>query len=259
VFSVILPLEQKGPGPETVECGRGPAGCARARHEDGKILIIEDEADLVKAEAQPCGRRLRVAWAADGREGCAALEDAPDLVILDIMLPRMNGLEVCRSCARRRRTSPSSCSPPRARRSTRSSAEIGADDYITKPFSHLELLARIKAHLRREKREPRHVQKICVFGEIEIDFAHFKVRRAGSETDLTSLEVDILKYLIAHKGEVVSRDALLDKVWGYENFPTTRTIDNHILKLRKIEDDPSPCHILSVYGEGTASSSDDDL
>jgi DNA-binding response OmpR family regulator len=130
--------------------------------------------------------------------------------------------------------------------------EIGADDYITKPFSVRELLARIKAHLRREKREPRHVQKTCVFGDVEIDFAHFKVRRAGSETDLTSLEVDILKYLIGHKGEVVSRDALLDKVWGYERFPTTRTIDNHILKLRKkIEDDPStPRHILSIYGEG---------
>jgi two-component system alkaline phosphatase synthesis response regulator PhoP len=130
--------------------------------------------------------------------------------------------------------------------------EIGADDYMTKPFSVRELLARIKAHLRRERREPARVPKTCVFGEVSIDFARFKVRRSGSETDLTSLEADILKYLIAHKGEVVSRDALLDKVWGYEQFPTTRTIDNHILKLRKkIEDDPSrPRHILSVYGEG---------
>jgi two-component system alkaline phosphatase synthesis response regulator PhoP len=100
--------------------------------------------------------------------------------------------------------------------------------------------------------EPRNVPKTFAFGDVEVDFVHFKVRRAGKELDLTSLEVDILKYLVAHKGEVVSREALLDKVWGYDKFPTTRTIDNHILKLRKkIEEDPSrPRHIFSIYGEG---------
>jgi len=130
--------------------------------------------------------------------------------------------------------------------------EIGADDYMTKPFSIRELLARIKAHLRREKREERKVPKIYSFGDVEIDFAHFKVRRKGEELDLTSLEAEILKYFIAHQGEVIPRNDLLDKIWGYEKFPTTRTIDNHILKLRKkIEDNPArPRYILSVYGEG---------
>ena len=220
-----------------------------------KILIIEDEADLVKGlKLNLVDEGYEVVWAADGREGLRrALEEAPDLVILDIMLPGMNGLEVCRELRQQKSSVPVIMLTAKGEEVDKVvGLEIGADDYMTKPFSVRELLARIKAHLRREKREPRHVPKTCVFGEVEIDFARFKVRRAGSGTDLTSLEVDILKYLIAHKGEVVSRDALLDKVWGYEQFPTTRTIDNHILKLRKkIEDDPSrPRHILSVYGEG---------
>jgi DNA-binding response OmpR family regulator len=220
-----------------------------------KILIIEDEADLVKGlRLNLVDEGYEVAWASDGREGLRrALEDAPDLVLLDIMLPGMNGLEVCRELRQQKANVPVIMLTAKGEEIDKVvGLEIGADDYMTKPFSVRELLARIKAHLRREKREPAHVLKTCVFGEVSIDFARFKVRRAGGETDLTSLEVDILKYLISHKGEVVSRDALLDKVWGYEQFPTTRTIDNHILKLRKkIEDDPSrPRHILSVYGEG---------
>ena len=220
-----------------------------------KILIIEDEADLVKGlTLNLVDEGYEVAWAADGREGLRrALEETPDLVILDIMLPGMNGLEVCRELRQQKSDVPVIMLTAKGGEVDKVvGLEIGADDYITKPFSVRELLARIRAHLRREKREPRHVAKTIVLGEVEIDFVHFKVRRRGSEADLTSLEVDILKYLIAHKGEVVSRDALLDKVWGYERFPTTRTIDNHILKLRKkIEEDPSrPRHILSVYGEG---------
>ncbi len=220
-----------------------------------KILIIEDEADLVRGlELNLADEGYEVAWASDGREGLRrALEEAPDLIILDIMLPGMSGLEVCRELRQQKSSVPVIMLTAKGGEVDKVvGLEIGADDYMTKPFSVRELLARIKAHLRREKREPRQVPKTCVFGEVEIDFAHFKVRRAGRETDLTSLEIDILKYLIAHKGEVVSRDALLDKVWGYERFPTTRTIDNHILKLRKkIEEDPSrPRHILSVYGEG---------
>ncbi len=219
-----------------------------------KILIIEDEADLVRGlKLNLVDEGYEVAWAADGREGLRrALEEPPDLVILDLMLPGMNGLEVCRELRQQKATVPVIMLTAKGGEVDKVvGLEIGADDYITKPFSVRELLARIKAHLRREKREP-HVPKTYVFGTVQIDFVHFKARRGGAETDLTSLEVDILKYLIAHKGEVVSRDALLDKVWGYERFPTTRTIDNHILKLRKkIEDDPSnPRHILSIYGEG---------
>ena len=220
-----------------------------------KILIIEDEADLVKGlKLNLVDEGYEVDWAADGREGLRrALEEAPDLVILDIMLPGMNGLEICRELRQKKTNIPVIMLTAKGEEVDKVvGLEIGADDYMTKPFSVRELLARIKAHLRREKREPRNVPKTCVFGEVEVDFVHFKVRRAGRESDLTSLEVDILKYLIAHKGEVVSREALLDKVWGYDKFPTTRTIDNHILKLRKkIEEDPSrPRHIFSIYGEG---------
>ncbi|OGD37604.1 MAG: DNA-binding response regulator [Candidatus Aminicenantes bacterium RBG_19FT_COMBO_58_17] len=220
-----------------------------------KILIIEDEADLVKGlKLNLADEGYEVDWASDGREGLRrALEEAPDLVILDIMLPGMNGLDICRELRQKKANIPVIMLTAKGEEVDKVvGLEIGADDYMTKPFSVRELLARIKAHLRREKREPRNVPKTYVFGEVEVDFVHFKVRRAGKESDLTALEVDILRYLIAHKGEVVSRDALLDKVWGYEKFPTTRTIDNHILKLRKkIEEDPSrPRHIFSIYGEG---------
>jgi two-component system alkaline phosphatase synthesis response regulator PhoP len=130
--------------------------------------------------------------------------------------------------------------------------EIGADDYITKPFSVRELMARVKARLRRGRNEEKSVPSVYRFNDIEIDFIQFKVKRSGKEFDLTSLEVEILKYFVAHRGEVVTREALLDKIWGYESYPSTRTIDNHILKLRKkLEEDPAQAkYIFSVYGEG---------
>jgi len=220
-----------------------------------KILIIEDEADLVKGlKLNLADEGYDVDWASDGREGLRkALEETPDLIILDIMLPKLNGLEICRELRQKKANIPVIMLTAKGEEVDKVvGLEIGADDYMTKPFSVRELLARIKAHLRREKMEPRGISATFVFGNVEIDFVHFKVKCGQRESDLTSLEVDILKYLIVHKGEVVSREALLDKVWGYEKFPTTRTIDNHILKLRKkIEDDPSrPRHIFSIYGEG---------
>lgn len=220
-----------------------------------KILIIEDEKDLVE------GLKLNLAdegyeldWAFDGTGGLhKALEESPDLIILDIMLPEMDGLEVCRQLRQKGVGIPIIMLTAKGKEIDRVvGLEIGADDYVTKPFSVRELLARIKALLRRADREPKDIPKIYSFGNVEIDFAHFKVRRQGKELDLTSLEMEILKYLIAHRGEVVSRNDLLDKIWGYESFPTTRTIDNHILKLRKkIEEDPAhPRYIFSVYGTG---------
>lgn len=220
-----------------------------------KILIIEDEEDLVKGlKLNLADEGYEVDWAYDGEDGLRkALEDAPDLIILDIMLPKMNGLDICRELRQKNMNIPIIMLTAKGKEIDKVvGLEIGADDYMTKPFSIRELLARVKAHLRRKKREGETVPQLYGFGDVEIDFAHFKVRRAGKEFDLTSLEMEILKYFIAHKGEVVTRRVLLDKIWGYESYPTTRTIDNHILKLRKkIEDDPShPEHILSVYGEG---------
>lgn len=220
-----------------------------------KILIIEDEEDLVKGlKLNLADEGYEVDWAYDGEDGLRkALEEAPDLIILDIMLPKMNGLDICRELRQKNMNIPILMLTAKGKEIDKVvGLEIGADDYMTKPFSIRELLARVKAHLRRKKRERETVPQLYGFGDVEIDFAHFKVRRAGKEFDLTSLEMEILKYFIAHKSEVVTRRVLLDKIWGYESYPTTRTIDNHILKLRKkIEDDPShPEHILSIYGEG---------
>ena len=220
-----------------------------------KILIIEDEPDLVKGlKLNLSDEGYEVNWAVNGVEGLRkAIDEAPDLIILDIMLPEMDGLEVCRKLRQKNIDTPVIMLTAKGGEIDKVvGLEIGADDYMTKPFSIRELLARIKARLRHSEREMKAVPELYLFGDIEIDFARFKVRRKGIELDLTSLETDILKYFIIHRGEVVSRDDLLEKIWGYQSYPTTRTIDNHILKLRKkIEEDPShPRYILSVYGGG---------
>lgn len=220
-----------------------------------KILIIEDEEDLVKGlRLNLADEGYKVDWASNGEEGLRkAMEEPPDLIILDIMLPKKNGLDVCRELRQKNIFIPIIMLTAKGEEIDKVvGLEIGADDYMTKPFSIRELLARIKAHLRREKREGKTVPEVYLFGDVEIDFTHFKVKRKDKELDLTSLEAEILKYFIAHQGEVITRENLLDKIWGYEKYPTTRTIDNHILKLRKkIETDPShPKYILSIYGEG---------
>ena len=220
-----------------------------------KILIIEDELDLIKGlKLNLSDEGFEVDSAVTGTDGLRkAVEKAPDLIILDIMLPEMDGLEVCRKLRQKNISTPVIMLTAKGEEIDKVvGLELGADDYITKPFSIRELIARIKARLRNAERELKPVPGVYSFGDVEIDFARFKVRRKGNELDLTSLELDILKYFIVHRGEVVSRNDLLDKIWGYESYPTTRTIDNHILKMRKkIEDDPShPRYIISVYGGG---------
>ena len=220
-----------------------------------KILIIEDEPDLVKGlKLNLSDEGFDVDWAVNGVEGFRkAVEESPDLIILDLMLPEMDGLEVCRKLRQKNIDTPVIMLTAKGGEIDKVvGLEIGADDYMTKPFSIRELLARIKARLRHSEREGRPVPEIYSFGDVEIDFVGFKIKRRGKEIELTSLEMDILRYFINHRGEVVARNDLLDKIWGYESYPTTRTIDNHILKLRKkIEEDPShPKYILSVYGGG---------
>jgi DNA-binding response OmpR family regulator len=220
-----------------------------------KILIIEDEQDLIKGlKLNLSDEGYNIDWAVNGKEGLRkAVEEAPDLIILDLMLPEMNGLDICRELRHKNINTPIIMLTAKGEEIDKVvGLEIGADDYITKPFSIRELIARIKARLRSAEREAKTKLKSYSFGNIEIDFIHYKARSEGQEIVFTSLEMEILKYFITHRGEVISRDDLLDKIWGYENFPTTRTIDNHILKLRKkIEDDPShPRYILSIYGGG---------
>ena len=220
-----------------------------------KILIIEDELDLVKGiKMNLVDEGYEVDYALNGKEGLGkALKEKPDLILLDIMLPGMDGLEICKELRRNKVDIPILMLTAKGDEIDKViGLEIGADDYISKPFSIRELLARIKAHLRRENRSSETVPGVFQLESMKIDFEHYKVIRKDDEIDLTSLEVDVLRYLIGKDGKVVSRDDLLDKIWGYEKYPTTRTIDNHILKLRKkIELDPNhPKHILTVYGGG---------
>ena len=220
-----------------------------------KILIIEDEEDMVKGlKINLVDEGYEVDYALHGKEGLRkALTEKPDLILLDIMLPGMNGLDICKELRRNNIDIPILMLTARGEEIDKViGLEIGADDYISKPFSIRELLARVKAHLRRENRGGETVPEVVHLESIKIDFGHFKIIRKNEEIDLTSLEVDVLRYLISQEGKVVSRDDLLDKIWGYEKFPTTRTIDNHILKLRKkIENDPNhPRHIITVYGGG---------
>ncbi|KPL13684.1 MAG: hypothetical protein AMS26_13430 [Bacteroides sp. SM23_62] len=220
-----------------------------------KILIIEDELDLVRGiKMNLVDEGYEVDYALNGKVGLEkALKEKPDLILLDIMLPGMDGLEICKELRRNKVDIPILMLTAKGEEIDKViGLEIGADDYISKPFSIRELLARIKAHLRRENRSVETVPGVFQLGSMKIDFDHYKVIRKDVEIDLTSLEVDVLRYLIGMDGKVVSRDDLLDKIWGYEKYPTTRTIDNHILKLRKkIEIDPNhPRHILTVYGGG---------
>ena len=220
-----------------------------------KILIIEDEEDLVKGlKMNLVDEGYEVDFSLNGKEGLRkALTEKPDLILLDIMLPGMNGLEICKELRRNKIDIPILMLTAKGEEIDKViGLEMGADDYISKPFSIRELLARVKAHLRRENRGDETVPGVVHLESIKIDFEHYKVIRKDEKIDLTSLEVDVLRFLIQQQGKVVSRENLLDKIWGYEKFPTTRTIDNHILKLRKkIENDPNhPRHILTVYAGG---------
>jgi len=219
------------------------------------ILIIEDEEDLVKGlKLNLVDEGYKVDYALNGKEGLEkALKEKPDLILLDIMLPAMNGLEICKELRRHKMDIPIIMLTAKGEEIDKViGLELGADDYISKPFSLRELLARVKAHLRREHRGGENVPSVIQLDTLKIDFGHYKVIRKDEEIDLTSLEADVLRYLIGQEGKVVTRDDLLEKIWGYEKFPTTRTIDNHVLKLRKkIEIDPNhPRHILTVYGGG---------
>jgi DNA-binding response OmpR family regulator len=219
-----------------------------------RILIIEDEADIARGiELNLVAEGYAVTIASTGPAGLdAAVRDLPDLVILDIMLPGMSGLDVCRELRKRRFDSPIIMLTARSAEVDRVvGLEIGADDYVTKPFGIRELLARIRVRLRRHAGE-REQYTVLRFGRVEVDFDRHEAKRAGVRVELTGKEFDVLRLLADHRGKIVTRDQLLEEVWGYEYFPTTRTVDNHILRLRqKLEDDPSdPRFILSIYGEG---------
>ena len=220
-----------------------------------KILIVEDEEDLLNGLAINLeGEGYEVLKATRGDEGLKlGLETHPHLIILDVMLPEMNGFDVCRVLRQKGIETPVIMLTAKSEEIDRVvGLEIGADDYVTKPFSLPELLARIRARLRRLPPPDTGPPARYRFGDVEVDFEKHQTTRKGMPLNLTAKEYDILQLLIRCRGEVVTRDRMLAEIWGYEAYPTTRTVDNHILKLRKkLEDDPAASkYILSIYGQG---------
>src|SRR5690349_20337909 len=222
--------------------------------ETARILVVEDEPNMVTGLRDNFEfEGYHVLTAMDGVERLArALNESPDLVILDVMMPKMRGLEVCKQLRAKRPSIPIIMLTARGQEVDKVvGLELGADDYVTKPFSIRELLARVRAVLRRTKTLPKDMDSYS-FGDISVDLRHCRVDRSGSQLDVSSKEFELLKYFIIHSGETLSRDRLLEDVWGYDNYPTTRTVDTHLVRLRqKLEPDPEqPRYFLTVHGVG---------
>ena len=219
-----------------------------------KILIVEDEPGMLAGLRDNFEfEGYQVLSAVDGVSGLErALADSPDLVILDVMMPRMSGLDVCKQLKSKRPAIPIIMLTARGQEVDKVvGLELGADDYVTKPFSIRELLARVKAVLRRAGSVPKSKDRYT-FGDVEVNLQSCQVSRRGRSLDFSSKEFDLLKYFLSHPGEALTRDRLLEEVWGYDKFPTTRTVDAHIVRLRqKLEAKPDdPRFFLTVHGTG---------
>ncbi len=223
-----------------------------------RILLVED--DEAMAVALQDGFRYEgheVVRAADGEEGLTmAQQQQPEILILDVMLPKMTGLEVCKRLRAAGSTLPIIMLTARGQEIDKVlGLKLGADDYVTKPFSFMELMARVEAVLRRS--EPAMAgdpaeDSVYQLGDVTVNVARHEASKNGEPLELTPKEFRLLGFFIEHEGEVVSREDLLDAVWGYDTIPFTRTVDTHIAKLRKkIEDDPSdPKHLITVHRLG---------
>jgi len=219
-----------------------------------KILIVEDEPNMVAGLRDNFEfEGYEVISAQDGVAGLErAISQTPDLVILDVMMPRMSGLEVCKQLKTKRPGIPIIMLTARGQEVDKVvGLELGADDYVTKPFSIRELLARVKAVLRRAKPGTQD-QDRRTFGDVEVNLRTCQVFRKGKPLEFSAKEFELLKYFVSHSGEALSRDRLLEDVWGYDSFPTTRTVDAHIVRLRqKLEFKPDePRLILTIHGIG---------
>jgi two-component system response regulator VicR len=216
--------------------------------------VVEDDPAILRGLADNLKfESYDVLTASDGEAACRLIrEKNPDLVVLDLMLPRMSGYEVCRKMRLEGVMTPIVMLTARGEEGDRIlGLDLGADDYISKPFSVRELLARIRAVLRRAQPGPNAPDDLQ-FDDVAIDFRRYEARKGDTAVEMTRKEFGVLRFLAGRAGAVVTRDELLNEVWGYESTPTTRTVDNHIASLRaKLEATPSePRHLLTIHGVG---------
>src|SRR5262245_61709587 len=217
-----------------------------------RILIVEDEPDIalgLQLDLKDEGYDVEVV--ADGEDASRRGRESDwDLILVDVMLPRKDGFEVCRDLRRAKIRTPVLMLTAKAQEAEKvMGLDTGADDYVTKPFSPRELRARIRALLRRAAPE---IEPVLQFGDCEVDFARAELRRCGTRTDLTAIELKMIAALVRNPGRVLTRPQIIDQVWGNDVFVTDRVVDTHVVKLRrKIEIDPAqPRHIVSVRGLG---------
>jgi len=228
------------------------------------VLVVEDSRAMQRTLQRLFeSDGLRVRFASDGVTGLESFrKQLPTVVVLDLKLPRLPGKELCRAFKAEAASVPVVVLSANAEVEDKVLLlELGADDYVTKPFSPKELLARVRRVMRRGGAPAQHVTNVATetiqhelltFGDVKIDFTSMEATRAGKPVTLTSQEFKLLKFFARAPGRVVTREELLNEVWGYENYPTTRTVDNHILRLRqKLEPDPAnPRFFLTMHGAG---------
>ena len=219
-----------------------------------RVLVVEDDPAILRGLVDNLTLEGHETLSAtDGESGYRLIREAkPDLVVLDLMMPRMSGYEVCRKVRADGLRVPILILSARGEEADRIlGLDIGADDYVSKPFSVRELVARVRALLRRTA-PPATAPEDLRYDDVVVDFLRYEARRGRRALELTRKEFGVLRLLVSRAGEVVTRDALLRAVWGYEASPTTRTVDNHVASLRaKLEADPSnPRHLLTVHGVG---------
>jgi DNA-binding response OmpR family regulator len=219
-----------------------------------RVLVVEDDPAILRGLADNLRfEAYEVVTATDGETAYRLIrERRPDLLVLDVMLPRLSGYELCRKLRHEGVTIPIVMLTARGEEADRVlGLDLGADDYITKPFSIRELLARLRAIVRRSQITAKTCDQLR-FDDVVVDFRRWEARKAGACIEMTRKEFGLLRTLAERAGEVVTRDELLNEVWGLNSSPTTRTVDNHVALLRsKIEANPAvPRHLLTVFGVG---------